>query len=112
MNSSVSSDQAVCTEVLVILQIIASEISTISPKRSAISGRSFHALVDPIPNKTTLHFFIAHYDIPVLLEVAIAVSHRMRIFTHNERPLLSGSGIRLNVTNRRIHGANQLGVPI
>ena len=66
-------------------------------------------LVDKIPNERALKIRIFLDDIPVLVEIAFAVPHRVRIFTHDVGFAVSRSAVRLNGLDRGVHIALHVG---
>ena len=71
------------------------------------------ALIDKVPNKTSLEPFILSNDVPILLEPATRVAHSVTVLALNERFLVLGSigiDILLTVLLREIHRAEQLGI--
>ena len=74
-------------------------------------------LVDPVPNETALQVFQFANSVPIKLEVAVAVPHRVRVFALNERAFAVGFlflflGVVDHAGDRHIHRAENIGVPV
>ena len=74
-------------------------------------------LVDPVPNETALEVFQFADSVPIELEVAVAVPHRVRVFALDERAFAVGFlflflGVVDHAGDRHIHRAENIGVPV
>ena len=111
MRCAVRPNQSVVVEVFVVGVILATHITTISPVFPTCNVCHLKALVDPVPDKSTLHVFTAVNNIPVFLKVAAAVPHGMSILTHNKRTFyIFTFSILFHITNARIHRTNNVGI--
>ena len=100
-------DQAVETEVSVV-GLVAKVAAIGEPFRPVIREPA-NALIFPVPDKAALEARVLVDGVPIFFQVAGAVTHRMGIFTHDNRAVIWLLGQRNDMGYRRVHGAEDIG---
>mmetsp|Transcript_13555 Transcript_13555/g.37268 ORF Transcript_13555/g.37268 Transcript_13555/m.37268 type:complete len:387 (+) Transcript_13555:2214-3374(+) len=112
---SVGLNEAVDAEVVIRWSVRPSEITAICPYILAVDLGG-DALVNPIPDVTTLQDVVLVDHIPILLEASDAVPHRMSVLAHDERQSTRRALIELAILRQlclaRVHRAIDVGVRI
>ena len=81
---TVRTDQPIVAEVEV-AGVKTVEIAAISIDHHPVLAFPAARLVNEVPNESTLVFRIFAYQIPILLEASLRITHGMSIFTLNQR---------------------------
>src|SRR4051812_25705530 len=107
MRKPIRAQQSIATEIAVIGRV--AKVATISKVELAISSFLANTLIDPIPKKAPLQARIERNRIPILLQVARAIAHGVRIFAHDNRTRLFGVFGHLDDARHAwIHGAEYI----
>mmetsp|Transcript_19423 Transcript_19423/g.67673 ORF Transcript_19423/g.67673 Transcript_19423/m.67673 type:complete len:279 (+) Transcript_19423:2123-2959(+) len=108
-------NEAVDAEVVIRWSVRPSEITAICPYILAVDLGG-DALVNPIPDVTTLQDVVLVDHIPILLEASDAVPHRMSVLAHDERQSTRRALVELAILRQlclaRVHRAIDVGVRI
>ena len=105
----VGKNQSVDTKILIAGNLRWPVIASIRPEFFALFVCFKQALVNPIPDEASLQLFVFIKKIPVILEIADAVSHSMGILTHNKRTIFeSFSQVFFKMLDRAIHRADDV----
>ena len=89
MERAVGCYKSVGTEVGIVYYAYKSHIATISPVFVSLVIGLGDGLVYPVPDETTLQLVVFVNQIPVILEVTLAVTHGMGVFAENQRTLIT-----------------------
>ena len=111
MGCAVRRNKAVAAEVLIVGVHPSTEVATIAPVVSAIVAYGINTLVNPVPDKATLHMGVSLHNVEILAEVTRRVTHSVGKLAHNiwlGRVL--SFGIALHIGNRGVHRAGDVGV--
>jgi len=85
------------------------EIPAVGVPDLALRGLLAQPLVDPVPHETAAQPPVALDGLPVLLQVAAAVPHGMRILAHDHRTIIRGIlGVSDQPLDCRIHGRDDV----
>mmetsp|Transcript_150899 Transcript_150899/g.484959 ORF Transcript_150899/g.484959 Transcript_150899/m.484959 type:complete len:321 (-) Transcript_150899:1441-2403(-) len=108
--------QAVDAEVVVGRGAFAAEVTAVGPDLFAVDGLCDDALIDPIPDEAALQYTVLVNHVPIFLEAAQGVAHRVRVLHHDERQGACRTLVLLAVLCQlglaRIHGAEYVRVVI
>ena len=89
MQRAVGCYKSVGTEVGIVYYAYESHIATISPVFVSLVIGLGDGLVYPVPDETTLQLVVFVNQIPVILEITLAVTHGMGVFAENQRTLIT-----------------------
>ena len=85
------------------------KVAAIGKPFGAIGGETANPLIHPIPDKAPLQPFVLMDCRPIFLKIAGAVTHRVGIFTHDDRAVIVLFGQLDNAGDGGIHGADDVG---
>jgi len=108
----IGADDAIHTKIVAVHFAIASQITPKGPIGPSLFVFGLKTVVVPFPDKTALHVLARPHQIPVILEITHAVTHGVRVFTHDIRATQVFFGITQHVLPGRIHVTDNVGVPI
>ena len=104
---AVGGDEAVAVEVVVVRLV--AEVAAVGEPLAALVGLP-DGLVDEIPDEAALHRRILPHEIPVVLDVAVGVAHRVRVLAEDKRLLRAALHVLLDVPRMRVHRALDVAV--
>ena len=81
----VGTDESVVAEILVLVHIISVEVSGIAVEHFALCIELSRGLVHEVPDESALEGRIFAHEVPVFLEAALGVAHRVGVFAQNQR---------------------------
>src|SRR5215831_1824858 len=82
MRRAVREHDAVAAEATVVRLV--AEIAAIRPEHLALRVRLLDALVDPVPDETALQSMRRLDQVPIVLQAAVRVAHRVRVLAHHQ----------------------------
>ena len=112
---AVGADEAIVVEVLVIIAVPVVVVAGIGKDFHTVGIFLAESLVYEVPDETTLVLGVLADDVPVLLEVALAVAHSVGILTLEERLLglfVGALTVLLTLLQAEVHGAVEVGVGV
>ena len=105
MGCAVRPDKAVDAKICIIRLI--TKITSVFPLTLRFRVQS---LVHPVPDESSLKAMMTTNGIPVIRQTAVAVSHRMGVFAHDQRALVFCVLDPFHqIMDLRIHGSNHIG---
>ena len=111
MRCSIWRDNAIAAEVLVVGVHPSAEITAITPIVATILAYRIEALIDPVPDKATLHMWTTLHNIEILTEITRRVTHSVGKLAHNIWLLsILTCCILLHIGNRWIHRTDDIGI--
>src|ERR1035441_6406905 len=87
MDSAVRKNQAIGAEIVVVWLV--AKIAAVSPEVFSITSLFADALVDPIPDEASMRPLRGFEEVPILLKIPRAISHRVRVLDLKERAALA-----------------------
>ncbi len=107
---AVRRDEAVEQEVDVARRPRRPVVAAVRPERAPVGGARREPLVHPVPDEAALQLGMRIDHVPVVLQVADAVAHRVRVFAHDERPVAPRLHVRQQPLDRRVHRRDEVRV--
>ena len=106
---SVGRYETVAVEV-VVGGVVVVVVAAVGVLKRAVGAAAVQRLVDKVPNEAALQLRIFANQVPILLETAARVAHRVRVFALNERTVgLRVVGVALHCAIIGIHRAKNIG---
>ena len=109
MRTAVRIDETVKAEIAVVLKL--PEISAVPVHGLSVPGRSLiDRVVAPFPDESSAQTGIFLDQLPVLLQIARAVSHGVAVLYEEERFFRIGVQIIRNIFEGRVHSAEKIDI--